>query len=35
MDNYGLSINKKALKNRALGTSIDYDGFIFGRDGRI
>ena len=33
MDNYGLSINKKALNNRALRTLVDTNGLIFGRDG--
>ena len=35
MDYNGLSINKKALNNRALWTSKDIDGVLFGRDGRI
>ena len=35
MDNYGLSINKKALNNRALRTLVDTNELIFGRDGRI
>ena len=35
MDYYGLSINKKALNNRALRTLVDTNGLICGRDGRI
>jgi len=35
MDNYGLRINKKALNNRALRTSVCADVLIYGRDGRI
>jgi hypothetical protein len=34
MDDYGLSINKKGMNNRALRASVDAGGLICDRDGR-